>query len=686
MAAGAVNLEPTADLFDDRLDDDSKGIGSLAPGVLRAKVNFEEDADWFELDVEPGVAYQLTLAGDGASPAGLRSLNVFGVDSYTFDGETYYGPNVSLDFDYGAKNAFVVAFKATDAFDGLYAEVSGSSPGAYRLTLKELVDDHADGPGDPGEFDKGKATGSLEYQGDSDWFKLDVEAGRTYQVSLVPDGASGSPLDLSYYSVPRLLMRDGGRSLASSIDKSGSNDVSAVKLVFRAEAGTAYVDVGTLISGRGDYKLTLSGISDDFSNAMGERFASPGDLSDGSERGSFDYKGDVDLFDGGIVEGGEYVVAVEGDGDRPGAPGTLRLLFADYSAGGAVSGSGYSYGSYWEFDGVSYIRFAADHGADRYRVSISGDRLGDYIATISEATDDHESSKADATPATGAEASGVLEYPADSDWFKVSTKAGSVYGITLTPDGSSGPAIAPTYSQDPLSLVDGGVNPSVTSDGSSRTLVFIADETAAYVDVGGGYPGVGGYRLAIEEILDDFRNEVGVAQAEIGDLDGDPVAGEIQYLGDVDLIGFDVTAGQSVELTLFADDPAGKNIQLLDATGAPVSVQDLEIVDVDAGERPRKVLSFTAPSDARLLAAVSGELGEYELSCCEAVKPPGRRRRPVRHGGRQDRVGEPVRRQRQRQGQGSRRARADRGVAERDGSLRVGPGRRAAVGRDGADR
>ena len=84
------------------------------------------------------------------------------------------------------------------------------------------------------------------------------------------------------------------------------------------------------------------------------------------------------------------------------------------------------------------MHFAADKGADEYRISVLADAVGDYEIVIAEAVDDHGDGDGDASSAAvGGSERGVLERPGDSDWFEIAATPGGLYQLTLVPDGSS---------------------------------------------------------------------------------------------------------------------------------------------------------------------------------------------------------------------------------------------------------
>ena len=174
-------------------------------------------------------------------------------------------------------------------------------------------DDHANSSAGATAIEVGEAAGgSLEYDGDVDFFVFDAVAGEFYELSVAP-GTLGDPT---------LALYDADGTWLDGDDDSGG---SLAPLVYweAPSAGAVYVEVGGFGAGSYTLMIAVSDVDDDHADSLeGATAARVGEAF----LGTLNYGGDVDYFAFDAVEGEVYQIDVE-----PGTLGdpTLALYDAD---------------------------------------------------------------------------------------------------------------------------------------------------------------------------------------------------------------------------------------------------------------------------------------------------------------------------------------------------------------------
>ncbi len=171
-------------------------------------------------------------------------------------------------------------------------------------------------PGDPEGSRIGFGDG-----GDTDWFRLDVEAGKTYEIKLGGDGLWGLPLP-----VGAIEFRDESGKLLGESDPMvlfdqdtkiyfGPVSAGSGKAFFTAtQDETIFVAVKGVDGAMGDYSVKVKerDVSDDHSNIR--RDATKIQLNEAVD-GSLDWKRDEDVFKFRVEEGQSYKITLRGDPD-----------------------------------------------------------------------------------------------------------------------------------------------------------------------------------------------------------------------------------------------------------------------------------------------------------------------------------------------------------------------------------
>lgn len=240
---GSYTLSVTIlDIMDDH-GNNTDGATAVAVGATTGGViDYEGDRDYFRFTAQAGQLYQIDVALGTLedSQVDLRDSN---------DWELAYND------DFGDFRASRIIWEAPESGD-YYVLVSadwGSSTGSYTLSvsLSAIVDDHGNNVGGATAVSVGSAVqGSLDYDGDRDFFAFEAQAGTVYRI----DVTLGTLDD----SVVELLNADGWNLEYN--DDFGDSPASLV--VWAApESGDFYVVVSAgwgSANRTGTYTLTIT--------------------------------------------------------------------------------------------------------------------------------------------------------------------------------------------------------------------------------------------------------------------------------------------------------------------------------------------------------------------------------------------------------------------------------------------
>ena len=237
------------DVPDDHGDDIDDATVAAVGADVRGALDYDGDIDYFRFTAEEGQLYQIDVAL-GSLPDSV--LVLLGPDGW----ELAYNDN------HGDSWASRVVWLAPES--GVYYLVVESSGfddvGTYTLTVSHstIVDDHGDDVDDTTAIRLGAdVRGTLDYDGDIDYFRFQAERGQSYQIDVALGTLDDSIVDLY----------DVDWSFLDSNDDYG--DTFASRLYWEApSSGERYVTVEGY--GIGTYTLTVSIIDDhgdDFESA-----------------------------------------------------------------------------------------------------------------------------------------------------------------------------------------------------------------------------------------------------------------------------------------------------------------------------------------------------------------------------------------------------------------------------------
>lgn len=245
--AGEYTLSATTfDFGTDLIPQDTSTTEVLTPGTpVYETLNFAGDRDWFRLDITSSGLVTIDLFGDGAVPVGDTVVRLYDAAG------NFVAENDDFSFfSFDSQLSFIAA--ETGTFYVEAASFADSYSGTYGLAA-EFTDTGLDDL--PTAFDTpgvilpgGTFTSQLDYVGDRDWVRMDVDETTVFQIDL--EGTGTDPL-----SDPYLRVFDGDGNLVAANDDGPSGLDSQVLAVL--DAGTYYLDAGSFgDSYTGEYTLT----------------------------------------------------------------------------------------------------------------------------------------------------------------------------------------------------------------------------------------------------------------------------------------------------------------------------------------------------------------------------------------------------------------------------------------------
>ena len=551
--------------------DDFKGTtqttGRVAVGgSATGKIEFENDRDWFAVELDAGRHYQIDLEGSDTGAGNLWDPYLRGI--HDADGVRIAG---TTDNNGGEGPNSRVYFWAEDA--GTYYVAAGvwsSHLGTYTLSVTEYPDDFTDGTGATGAVEvDGSATGEIEFRDDRDWFAVTLEAGSTYRIDLKGVSTGGGTLGDPYLHG---IHRADGRRIAGTTDDNGGpgwNYDSRVTFTPQ-EAGTYYVAAGAYYLAasaerQGTYTLSVTEIVDDFAADTGTSGAVEVDGSATGEIDGVQLGGDHDWFAVNLEAGRTYRIDLKGSYTGAGTLGN-PFLHGVYDADG-VRLARTTNNNVNNTNSNSRVYFSAEEDATYYVAAGAwADGLGTYTLSVRDVTDGVPDDFEAETVTSGAvevggSARGKIEFPGDQDWFAVDLEEGTVYLIDLKgSDTWHGTLVNPylrgIYDADGVRLAD----TTDDDDGPGRNsyVEFTAEDTATYyVAAGASGDQEGTYKLSVTEYRDDFEADTGTSGVvEVGGS----ATGEIESRGDRDWFAVTLEAGRTYQIDLEGSETGHGNL------------------------------------------------------------------------------------------------------------------------------
>ena len=211
-------------------------VGGFATGEIETR----GDVDWFKVELEMGVQYEIGVLGSAVIAGALRDPYLVGIhDSSgnlienTTDDNSGADRNSGVNFDASTGGIYYIAVRSADGGTGTYH---------VNVSRRMGDDDYAGDTSTTGTVAVGGfATGRIEVADDADWFAVELLAGVEYRIDLRGSdtfaGTLGNPVLLGVW--------DGATKLEDSDDDDGGEGLDSRLSNFRVEAdGTYYIAVG----------------------------------------------------------------------------------------------------------------------------------------------------------------------------------------------------------------------------------------------------------------------------------------------------------------------------------------------------------------------------------------------------------------------------------------------------------
>ena len=220
-------------------------------GSVTGEIDYGRDRDWFAVTLEAGRIYRIDL--EGSHTGGGTRWDPFLRGVYDAAGVRIGGTG---NDDGGSGPNSRVFFRADEA--GTYyvaAGAYGTRKGTYTLSVTEVPDDFAAATGTTGAVAVGgSATGDIENFGDRDWFRVNLSAGKTYELDLEGSLTWAGTLEDPY----RYGIHDAnGVLITGTTDDDGGAGYNSRVTFTAAPAATYYVAAGAYGDATGTYTLTV---------------------------------------------------------------------------------------------------------------------------------------------------------------------------------------------------------------------------------------------------------------------------------------------------------------------------------------------------------------------------------------------------------------------------------------------
>ena len=223
--------------------DDVGTKGRLFQGeMVKSKVDFSFDEDWYKVELRANYTYIFDLSQDGTSVQ---------LDDPWLSLRNSTGSELDFDDnDGGGSNARVAYTPTSDGTFFISAEDDYTGQGSYILEMRR---DIADNVGTQTGLVAGETVaGSMDYAFDQDWYRLELVAGVEYSFLLEQDGTTTQLYD------PYLTLRNSSGS-ALEYDDSDGGGTNALITFTPTSSGTYFISAEDDYNGLGGYNLTMTG-------------------------------------------------------------------------------------------------------------------------------------------------------------------------------------------------------------------------------------------------------------------------------------------------------------------------------------------------------------------------------------------------------------------------------------------
>jgi len=398
--------------------------------------------------------------------------------------------------------------------------------------------------------------GSLNQSGQTDVFRVTLEADHTYQIRA--ETATGNPLD------PQISwVRNPGGSIIDGVANTDYGLSRSAQISFTPSAGGEYqIGIQAQHGTSGSYWLGLADLTgtiaaaDPISASANSSYTVSIDHSFATRKVTFDLAGGQEYqFSLAATAGGNPLdsAQIQGIYDASGKAlvgssvsatnGSASLLLTPASDGSyyAIVKDGFDDTGVCQFS-YSAVSTAKSAASERSADTSTADLAGNTGTTGS--------------ITTGGATTGVISTSGDQDWYATYLTAGQAYTVSLQGSGSShgtlyDPVITGIYNSSGSYISGTYADDSTTSSGISRDslLVFTPSSSGTYYVAAAGYGSyTGTYTLSVTQ---QTANDVaGNATTTAGVGVGSSTTGTVNSAGDHDWYAVSLLAGNTYTINL----------------------------------------------------------------------------------------------------------------------------------------
>lgn len=447
---------------------------------------------------------------------------------------------------------------------------------------------------------------ALEADGDVDWYRLSVEQGQRYTVTL-----NATPADNGLD--PLLVIYDAQNEMIAYNDDADETLNSRLTFVPGA-SGVVFVEARAFSdASSGGYTLSVSASPippDDAGNDATTRARiAPGRAL----TGVLEYEGDVDWYRLDARTGQRYRIILASAEEREDALDDPLLQVMDADGNVLAYNDDYNgLNSQIDFvptrSGPVYVVAGAfaDASAGAYTLSAERERLPRDPAAADTSTR--------ARITLGQSINALLDYPGDRDWYRIRLNAGETYRFALSRNDEAGEPLG-----DPLLRLYNARGEEVAADDDSggnlnALLEYTAAATGNYFVEARGYldDASGAYALSAHagDIPADASTDMSLA------AEGDYREGVLSPAGDRDWYRLTLSEGQTVRISLLSPDMMLDPLLVVyGPDGAAAATDD------DGGENLNSWLEFTATASGDHFVEARGFSDDATGAYAIAISP-----------------------------------------------------------------
>ena len=513
---GTFRLSSAIEIGNTSTSASSYTIGNSVNG----NIDVPGDSDWYSVSLTANTGYVFRMQG---LDSGLGTLT---------------GANISIVNASGAAQAGVsIATSGSDAYatwaptagGTYYINVSGSSTnsGTFRLSSSTEIGNTI--TSNAAHTIGNTVNGTIDVPGDTDWYAVTLNANTAYLFRV--QGVDSGNGTLGAAAITGIFGSTGAAQSGVSIATSGSD---AFATWTPTANGTYYIGVAGSGTSSGTFKLSSG------TETIGTTTGSAGSLSvNGTVNGNIDVPGDNDWYAISLTANTAYLFRMQG-------PNGVAI-------GGILNGSGVAQSGVLisSSGSESYATWIAA-STTTYYINATGTTAGAF--TLNATTEVGNTTTSYGTINVGSSASGTIDVPGDSDWYRVALSNSTSYVFRVSGVSSNGGTLADpniVLLNSSGTVVSTGV--TIGEHGTDTTIRFTTGSTGAgnyFLDVQGGGT-AGTYTLTAAT---ETGTTTGTAQAITLNT---PFNGMIEDTSDADWFSISLTANVAYTFKMEGVDSGG---------------------------------------------------------------------------------------------------------------------------------